>query len=133
MAALGRQDPVTTGSYLAAKFSGSNSAARLKRPMGGRCPLLSFELWESGRSTLEITRRRSEAEGTQSAALVSRVDRRWPRAETQCAWLHFFRVVRCVSAEPAAVFVDLLDPALRSAVDAAVAAIVDVTFGGALC
>ena len=46
---------------------------------------------------------------------------------------YFFRVARCVSAEPAAVFVDLLDPALRNAADAAVAAFVDVTFGGALC
>lgn len=86
-------------------------------------------------STVVMTRRRSEAEGTQSEALGGRVDRmvKWPRAETQCARLHFFLFVRCVSAEPAAVFVDLLDPALRSAVDAAAAAFVDVTFGGALC
>lgn len=41
--------------------------------------------------------------------------------------------MRCVSAEPAAVFVDLLDSALRNVVDAAEAAFVDVTFEGVLC
>jgi len=46
---------------------------------------------------------------------------------------YFLLVVRCVSAEPAAVFADLLELALLSALDAAVAALPEVIFGGALC
>ena len=41
--------------------------------------------------------------------------------------------MRWVSAEPAAVFADLLELALLSALDAAVAALPEVTLGGALC
>lgn len=46
---------------------------------------------------------------------------------------YFFLGVRCVSAEPAAVLVDLLELAFRNALEAAVAAFAEVTFGGALC
>lgn len=46
---------------------------------------------------------------------------------------YFFLGVRCVKAEPAAVLVDLLELAFRKAVEAAVAAFAEVTFGGALC
>jgi len=46
---------------------------------------------------------------------------------------YFFPLDRCVSAEPADVLADLLEFELRSVVDAALAALLEVTFGGALC
>ena len=46
---------------------------------------------------------------------------------------YFLRVTRCVSAEPAAVFEALLELALLKALEAAVAARTEVTFGGAWC
>ena len=46
---------------------------------------------------------------------------------------YFLRATRWVKAEPAAVFVALLELALRKALDAAVAARTEVTFGGARC
>lgn len=61
------------------------------------------------------------------------MERLGARAVTHNMPVYFFRTTRCVSVEPAAVFVDLLNPGLRNTFDAAVAALVDVTFGGALC
>jgi hypothetical protein len=45
---------------------------------------------------------------------------------------YFFLLGRWVNAEPAEVFADLLEPGLRRALDAADAALNDVTLGGAL-
>ena len=52
--ASGRQDPVTTGSYLASGLSGSNSAASLQKSTRARCPYLPLAEIESGHS--QVTR-----------------------------------------------------------------------------
>lgn len=43
MPRFGRQDPVTTGSYLASGLSGSNSATSLQDSTRARCPLEPVE------------------------------------------------------------------------------------------